>query len=142
ADRCSLSGHQPRCYKDCQHFRLFCPRWSCSMNRYLGFEESLESSPDREPHRTSYLGWQPSRIRVPFQLRTLSTLLEELPPWLLSARHSGSALSPDAFSLLRIPMPSKHICRLRFVSFIYYYPCSSPSQFSLASLSPDPRSSL
>ncbi|MED6243302.1 hypothetical protein ATANTOWER_018089 [Ataeniobius toweri] len=28
ADRCSLSGHQPRCYKkDCQHFRLFCPRW-------------------------------------------------------------------------------------------------------------------
>ncbi|MEQ2242322.1 hypothetical protein ILYODFUR_034728 [Ilyodon furcidens] len=34
------------------------------MHHYLGFEESLESPTDREPHRTSYLDWQPDRIRV------------------------------------------------------------------------------
>ncbi|MEQ2296673.1 hypothetical protein AMECASPLE_026991 [Ameca splendens] len=75
------------------------------MHRYLGFEESLEGPTDREPHRTSYLGWQPNRIRIPFHLRTLSTLLEGLPPWLLSAPHSGSALSPDTFSPWRTPTP-------------------------------------
>ncbi|MEQ2172174.1 hypothetical protein GOODEAATRI_018441 [Goodea atripinnis] len=86
------------------------------MHRYLGFEESLESPTDCEPHRAAYLGWQPDRIRVPFQLRTLSTLLEGLPPWLLSAPHSGSALSPDALSPWQIPTPHQFVLETHLFS--------------------------
>ncbi|MEQ2181620.1 hypothetical protein GOODEAATRI_013452 [Goodea atripinnis] len=113
------------------------------MHRYLGFEESLESPTDRESHQTSYLGWQPDQIRVPFQLRTLSTLLEGLPPWLLSAPYSVSTQSRRILSLADTDAPSVSIsanCVLFPLSITY--PCSYSSKLSLASLSPDPRSSL